>query len=94
MGMSVFSELNQANNRNGDLLTEISRLQAENAELKEQRRAWEQTVLEPFAKAADKLEKCRDDRPLWAALDAGWAQREAIPLTVGDLRRARAALME
>jgi hypothetical protein len=32
--MSVFSELNQANNRNGDLLTEISRLQAENAKLR------------------------------------------------------------
>lgn len=47
-------------------------------------------VLEPFARAADRLEKCRDDRPLWAALDAGWAQREAIHLTVGDLRRVRA----
>lgn len=31
--MSTFSELNQANNRNGDLLTEISKLQQENAEL-------------------------------------------------------------
>src|SRR3954451_10175462 len=34
--MGVFSELNQANNRNGDLLTEISRLQAENAKLRAQ----------------------------------------------------------
>jgi hypothetical protein len=34
MEMNVFSELNQANNRNGDLLTEISRLQAENAKLR------------------------------------------------------------
>jgi hypothetical protein len=53
--------------------------------------AWRE-ALEPFAKAADHLERCRDDRPLWAALETGWAQREAIPLTVGDLRRARAAL--
>jgi hypothetical protein len=51
--------------------------------------AWRE-ALEPFVKAANHLEKCRDDRPLWAALDAGWAQREKVSLTVGDLRRARA----
>jgi hypothetical protein len=51
--------------------------------------AWRE-ALEPFVKAANHLEKCRDDRPLWAALDAGWAQREKVTLTVGDLRRARA----
>jgi hypothetical protein len=46
MGMSVFSELNQANNRNGDLLTEISRLQAENAKLRAQSDAEPDSKLE------------------------------------------------
>lgn len=49
-------------------------------------------ALAPFADAANHMEKCRDDRPLWIALNTGWAQREHVPLTVGDLRRARAAL--
>jgi hypothetical protein len=49
-------------------------------------------ALRPFAAAADHLAKCRDDRPLWAALDAGFAQRGQMPLTVGDVRRAAEAL--
>lgn len=49
-------------------------------------------ALAPFAAAADHMEKCRDDRPLWAAIMTGWSQRDQVPLTVGDLRRARTAL--
>jgi hypothetical protein len=49
-------------------------------------------ALEPFASASNAMEKVNDGRPLVLALWAGWSQREKTPLTVGDCRRARAAL--
>ena len=69
----------------------LARMNRENVKLYERLAELEKS-LEPFASAANAMEKVNDGRPLVPALWAGWSQREKTPLTVGDCRRARAAL--